>query len=41
VDEELCKGCGLCAARCPEKAISMKKLSNEQILTMVLTALER
>jgi 2-oxoacid:acceptor oxidoreductase delta subunit (pyruvate/2-ketoisovalerate family) len=40
VDEDLCKGCGLCAARCPEQAITMKKLSNEQILTMVLTALK-
>jgi len=41
VNEDVCKGCGLCAARCPEQAISMKKLSNEQILDMVLTALAR
>jgi 2-oxoacid:acceptor oxidoreductase delta subunit (pyruvate/2-ketoisovalerate family) len=36
VNEELCKGCGICAARCPEQAISMKKLSNERILSLAL-----
>jgi putative selenate reductase YgfK subunit len=41
VDEDLCKGCGLCAARCPEQAITMKKLTNEQILTMALAPLRR
>ncbi|MEM3725932.1 MAG: FAD-dependent oxidoreductase [Candidatus Bathyarchaeia archaeon] len=41
VNEDLCKGCGLCAARCPEQAITMKKLTNEQILTFALAALRR
>ncbi|MGQ9550799.1 MAG: FAD-dependent oxidoreductase [Candidatus Bathycorpusculaceae bacterium] len=36
VNEDLCKGCGICAARCPELAITMKKLTNEQILSLVL-----
>ncbi|MEM3577011.1 MAG: NAD(P)-binding protein [Candidatus Bathyarchaeia archaeon] len=36
VNEELCKGCGICAARCPEQAISMKKFSNERILSLAL-----
>jgi NADPH-dependent glutamate synthase beta subunit-like oxidoreductase/Pyruvate/2-oxoacid:ferredoxin oxidoreductase delta subunit len=41
VNEDLCKGCGLCAARCPEQAITMKKLTNEQILTLALATLRR
>jgi NADPH-dependent glutamate synthase beta subunit-like oxidoreductase/Pyruvate/2-oxoacid:ferredoxin oxidoreductase delta subunit len=41
VNEDLCKGCGLCAARCPEQAITMKKLTNEQILTLTLATLRR
>jgi len=41
VNEDLCKGCGLCAARCPEQAITMKKLTNEQILTFALATLRR
>lgn len=36
VNEDLCKGCGICAARCPEQAITMKKLTNEQIVSLVL-----
>jgi heterodisulfide reductase subunit A len=27
--EASCKGCGLCAAGCPEKAISMTRLSDD------------
>ncbi|HVP41528.1 MAG TPA: FAD-dependent oxidoreductase [Candidatus Krumholzibacteriaceae bacterium] len=37
VDEDLCKGCGVCAARCPQNAISMKKLTNERIISLALT----
>jgi len=40
VNEELCKGCGICAARCPEQAISMKKFSNERILSLALQTQE-
>ena len=36
VNEDLCKGCGICAARCPEQAITMKKLTNEQIVSLAL-----
>jgi heterodisulfide reductase subunit A len=37
VNEDLCKGCGVCAARCPQNAITMKKLTNERIITLALT----
>jgi NADPH-dependent glutamate synthase beta subunit-like oxidoreductase/Pyruvate/2-oxoacid:ferredoxin oxidoreductase delta subunit len=41
VNEGLCKGCGICSARCPEQAITMKKLTNERILSLALaTAVE-
>ncbi|MEM3626745.1 MAG: FAD-dependent oxidoreductase [Candidatus Bathyarchaeia archaeon] len=36
LNEDLCKGCGICAARCPEQAITMKKLTNERILSLAL-----
>jgi len=41
VDEELCKGCGICSASCPERAISMKKCADAQIMSSVMSALER
>ena len=31
VNEALCKGCGLCAATCPNKAVTLKHFKNEQI----------
>ncbi|MEM3458708.1 MAG: FAD-dependent oxidoreductase [Candidatus Bathyarchaeia archaeon] len=40
VNEDLCKGCGICAARCPEQAITMKKMPNEQIMSLALAATE-
>jgi len=40
VDETLCKGCGVCAARCPQNAITMKKLTNQRILSLALNAQE-
>jgi heterodisulfide reductase subunit A len=36
ISEDLCKGCGICAARCPVRAISMKKLNNERIMSLAL-----
>ena len=41
VTEALCKGCGVCGASCPEKAIVMHHFTDEQILTQVLAALGR
>jgi heterodisulfide reductase subunit A len=38
INEDLCKGCGICAARCPQNAITMKKLTNERIISLALTA---
>jgi len=35
-----CKGCGNCAASCPENAISMKHYSDEQLLAEAMAALE-
>lgn len=40
VDEYLCKGCGNCAAECPTGAITMRRFTNSQIVTQVLSALE-
>jgi len=41
VNEDICKGCGICVARCPEQAITMKKLTNEQIMTLAFATLKR
>ena len=35
VQEALCKGCGVCAASCPEKAINVKHFTNNQILSEI------
>jgi len=40
VNPILCKGCGACAAACPAGAISMKHFTDEQIISMVQTALK-
>jgi NADPH-dependent glutamate synthase beta subunit-like oxidoreductase/Pyruvate/2-oxoacid:ferredoxin oxidoreductase delta subunit len=40
VDEDLCKGCGICAARCPVHAITMKRFTNERIMSAALTPVE-
>jgi NADPH-dependent glutamate synthase beta subunit-like oxidoreductase/Pyruvate/2-oxoacid:ferredoxin oxidoreductase delta subunit len=36
VNQDRCKGCGICAARCPEQAITMKKLTNERVVSLAL-----
>jgi heterodisulfide reductase subunit A len=35
VNEGLCKGCGLCAASCPERAISMTEFTNELLMEAI------
>ncbi len=37
----LCKGCGTCAVKCPVDAIEMKNFTNEQITSMIRSALEK
>ena len=38
IDSALCKGCGLCYAACPSKAIRLTNLEDQQILRMVEVA---
>ncbi len=33
VNEAICKGCGLCAATCPNKAVTTKHFNNEEIFS--------
>ncbi len=33
VNEAICKGCGLCAATCPNKAVTLRHFNNDQILS--------
>ncbi|MBW1805240.1 MAG: hydrogenase iron-sulfur subunit [Deltaproteobacteria bacterium] len=40
VIKALCKGCGLCAADCPEECINIVHYSDEQLLAQVEAALE-
>jgi len=40
VNPVLCKGCGVCSVICPAEAIVMHHYTNEQIMSMVETALE-
>jgi heterodisulfide reductase subunit A2 len=40
VIKALCKGCGLCAADCPEECITIVHYSDEQLLAQVEAALE-
>jgi 2-oxoacid:acceptor oxidoreductase delta subunit (pyruvate/2-ketoisovalerate family) len=40
VNEDLCKGCGICAARCPQQAITMRRLTNERIISLAIAPLE-
>ncbi len=34
-----CKGCGACSSVCPEKAISMRNFTNEQLISQAKAAL--
>ncbi len=40
INEALCKGCGACAANCCNNAIITKHFKNEQIVTMIESAVE-
>ncbi len=40
VIQGLCKGCGLCAADCPKKCITIVHFSDEQIMAQIEAALE-
>ena len=40
INEALCKGCGACAANCCNNAIIAKHFKNEQIITMIDSAVE-
>jgi heterodisulfide reductase subunit A-like polyferredoxin len=35
IDEALCRGCGICAAECPAKAIELNWYEDEQIMGQV------
>ncbi|MDH5663443.1 MAG: 4Fe-4S binding protein, partial [Candidatus Bathyarchaeota archaeon] len=36
--EALCRGCGVCAAECPRRAITMRHYSDQQVLAQVEAA---
>ena len=38
--EALCKGCGVCGAACPMKAITLGHFTDEEIIAQVRAALE-
>jgi heterodisulfide reductase subunit A-like polyferredoxin len=40
IDEALCRGCGVCAAECPAKAIELNWYEDDQILCKVESLLE-
>ena len=39
VIEALCHGCGTCAASCPQKAITAKQFTDDQINSEIVAAL--
>ena len=41
VIEALCKGCGVCAAGCPQHAITMKHFQDKQIMAEIVAAFAR
>ncbi len=41
VKDDLCKGCGACSASCPERAITMQRLTDERIMVDVLIAMRQ
>ena len=40
IDPGLCQGCGMCVSECPGKAISFRRLSDDQIIAITNTLLE-
>ncbi len=40
IDEALCRGCGICAAECPAKAIELSWYEDEQVMSKVEALLE-
>jgi heterodisulfide reductase subunit A-like polyferredoxin len=40
IDEALCRGCGICAAECPAKAIELSWYEDEQVMSKVDALLE-
>jgi heterodisulfide reductase subunit A len=41
VTEVVCKGCGTCGASCPEKAITMRHFTDDEVIAQALAALGR
>ena len=37
----LCKGCGVCAAACPQHAITMRHFTDGQVQAQIVTAFQR
>ena len=40
IDEALCRGCGICAAECPAKAIELNWYEDDQVMSKVDALLE-
>jgi heterodisulfide reductase subunit A2 len=40
IDEALCRGCGICAAECPAKAIELNWYEDDQVMSKVNALLE-
>ncbi len=41
VDDDLCKGCGACSVSCPERAITMRRFTDTEIVADVIASLGR
>ncbi|MCK4366339.1 MAG: 4Fe-4S binding protein, partial [Thermoplasmata archaeon] len=41
VNQALCKGCGSCASGCPERAITLRHFTRDQILSQVTAIIEK
>jgi heterodisulfide reductase subunit A len=35
IDPRSCKGCGICSAECPAKAITLKHYTDEQVAAQI------
>jgi heterodisulfide reductase subunit A-like polyferredoxin len=40
IDDALCRGCGICAAECPAKAIQLNWYEDDQVMSKVDALLE-